>query len=57
MYWIIGEYARYQAESIISGVICAIADNQGGCGLSQMKLASSHVYRSALAYPYRYSYP
>jgi hypothetical protein len=57
MYLIICEYARYQAKSVISGVTCAIADNQGQCRLSQMKLASNHVYRSALAYPYRYSYP
>jgi hypothetical protein len=57
MYWIICEYARYQAEYAISGVTCAIADNQGQCRLSQMKLASNQVYKSALAYPYRYSYP
>jgi hypothetical protein len=57
MYLIICEYDRYQAESVISGVTCAIADNQDRCSLSQMKLASNHVYRSALAYPYRYSYP
>lgn len=57
MYWIICEYARYQSESAISGVTCAIADNQGRCALSQMKHASNQVCRSALAYPYRYSYP
>jgi hypothetical protein len=57
MYLIIYEYARYRAESVISCVTCAIADNQGRRSLSQMKLASNHVYRSALAYPYRYSYP
>jgi hypothetical protein len=57
MYLIICEYARYQAKSVISGVTSAIADNQGQCRLSQMKLASNQVYKSALAYPYRYSYP